>query len=63
MRTDELVRALAADPTPGRSVAAGLGVALVAGGAVVLAAVVGLLGLRPDLIPALATLPVAVKQA
>lgn len=63
MRTADLERVLAADAAPERPVGPGLALALLAGGAVALAAVVLLLGLRPDLPTALGTLRVAVKQA
>lgn len=63
MRTDDLLRTLAADTIPGRRPGAALAAALVLGGAVSLAAVAVLLGFRPDLGPALLGLRVAAKQA
>lgn len=62
MRTDDLLRALAADVAPERPVAAGLAGALLLGGAASLAAVIVVLGLRPDIPAALASPAVALKQ-
>lgn len=62
MRTHDLLRVLAADVAPERPVAAGLAGALLVGGAVALAAVILVLGLRPDLPEALANPVLALKQ-
>lgn len=62
MRTNELIRVIAADTTPERPVGAGLAAALFAGGAVALAALFGAIGIRPDLAAALLGLRVAARE-
>lgn len=62
MRTDEFIRVLAADATPEKPVGAGLAAALLVGGAVALAVLVGAIGIRPDLEAAFLGLRVVARQ-
>jgi hypothetical protein len=62
MRTDDLVRAIAADTAPEPTVGMGLALALVAGGALALGVVVAILGVQPDLAATLLGVRGAAKQ-
>lgn len=62
MKTDDFLRLLAHDTAPQRPVAFSLAVMLVASGALSLAGVVSMLGVRPDPGEALLEIRVAVKQ-
>ncbi len=63
MRTDQLIRAMAADTTRARSPAAVLPVVLLLAMAAVAAVFLPMLGMRPDFGPAMMSLRVMVKQA
>ena len=63
MRTDDLIRAMAADTEPARPVAATLAAGLLLCAAVLAAMFLPAMGMRPDLGSALMRLPVVVKQA
>jgi hypothetical protein len=63
MRTEDLIRAMAADTTRARPVAVSLTVAVLATMAVVAAFFLPMMGARPDLAAAVMHLPVMVKQA